>query len=462
MSDTIFYNQSFQEKDVSNLLNLRINEFITMIYQILLDREPNREEFSKYIRYLCQGAPREAMIYLISLSTEFSNRYNIINLSNYKKIYKIYSIKAKIKKLPFVGWFFLFQKLPDYFSDLHIINSERQLRELILENEISFLKINIQQILESLKFLTSTINEKINTVNEKINTVNEKINMVETIMQETNNLKLISSDTSIRTHNICVKLDFLNSQLEPPFIKEYMIVNGSLDYESYLSKANSMLKKTFPEQLVEGNYYQLLETLFRGSEKNIKKLQRFYLKYLIKNNNLKDIKGTYFLDAGCGRGEFLKLLNEYNIPSVGIDINNINVNSLIKKKFHVYCTDILEYLDSIEDRKLIGLSSFQVIEHLSKEYVKNLINISSKKISNGGVILLETLNPFCYINHGNFYIDPTHVSWHSPDNLKLNLEYAGFSNVKIIYSIPVHHSHASKVDFRFNYVHFAIVGTLLG
>jgi O-antigen chain-terminating methyltransferase len=252
----------------------------------------------------------------------------------------------------------------------------------------------------------------------------------------------------------------IDKLMELPSISEYLVVNGMLNVDSYLECANTILRETAPEKFVEGNYYQLLEALFRGSEDSIKKHQRFYINYLFSNTEIKKSQGKYFLDGGCGRGEFLSLLKEKEITSVGIDFNKISIDSLIGKGFTVYCADILDYLNGIEDNELIGLSSFQVIEHLSKEYVDKLINTAYSKISDGGVILLETLNPKCYSSYDFFYLDPTHISWHSPDNLKLYLEYTGFRDVKIIYSAPVHPIQASKTDMRANYIQYAIIASV--
>ena len=250
------------------------------------------------------------------------------------------------------------------------------------------------------------------------------------------------------------KLDALNAL---PNIPERFISNGSVDVVSYLAHAKELIGQ---ENFDSEDYYNIFEAIFRGPEENIKEQQKHYIPYLLENTNIVNSAGSFFLDAGCGRGEFLSLLSEHNFKAKGVDINEYSIARLRAKGFDVAEADIIEYLKSVEDNTLIGLSSFQVIEHLTKEYVKEMINLAYEKISNKGVIILETFNPYCYTSCGSFYIDPTHISLISPDDLKFTLEYAGFKNVKIIFCTPVYPNHASKVDMRCNYIEYAAIATV--
>ena len=264
--------------------------------------------------------------------------------------------------------------------------------------------------------------------------------------------RTVLTNLSEKTDN----LTLLATQKTPPLLPEYTIVNGSIDVDSYLDYAKVILDET---GINNGNYYQLFEAVFRGSEEIIKKHQRYYIDYMLENTSLNESKGMYFLDAGCGRGEFLSLLKEHKINAKGVDIDKQSIAHLMKKDFDVSESDMLIYLESIKDSELMGLSSFQVIEHLSRNYITDLIEIAFKKISKHGVIILETINPHCFTNHGSFFIDPTHVSWVSPDDLKFNLEYVGFENVKVIFYAPVHPDHASTYDMRCNYIGYAVIAS---
>jgi len=446
------------EKDCTPFLSLDTDEFLIAIYREFMEREPDNEGFNSYIRLMCQGMPREAVIYLIVTSQEFAGRFKIKHLDIYKKIYKKYTLKSKIKKLPVIGWYITLRCMPNFITEMRMIDINRHTEIKKLNNYIEAVNKKADAINQKVDEFADTANQNIETVNQKAEAINQKIDEYADAANQ--NIKAIN----LNTDAINKKADAINQKIdafmELPSMPKYLVVNGILDKNSYLEHANSVLADTAPEQLVEGNYYQLLEAVFRGSEESIKKHQQYYIDYMLSNTKIRNTAGKYFLDAGCGRGELLTLLQEQNIPYVGIDINKISIDSLNKKGYTAYCADIMEYLNKIEDNEIIGLSSFQVIEHLSKEYVSKLIETAYKKIANGGVILLETLNPYCYSNQEWFYIDPTHISWHSPDNLKLYLEYIGFCEVKVIYSAPVQPQYASKIDMMRNYIQFAVVASV--
>ena len=149
-----------EEKDITQFLNLEINDFITIIYRMLLDREPDVDGFASFQAYLCQGAPREAMVYLVTLSKEFARRYNIKNLEKYKKIYKKYLIKSKIKKFPFIGWYILLHRLPNHLMELRIIENNMKIIQLRHEEEIK----NLKEICRSLINETNIIKQDIDKI----------------------------------------------------------------------------------------------------------------------------------------------------------------------------------------------------------------------------------------------------------------------------------------------------------
>ena len=431
------------EIDCTPFLNLDSDIFISAVYRNLLEREPDNEEFSMYKLKLCLGMPREAMIYNIAISLEFANRFKIKYINNYKRKYQKYILKSKIKALPIIGWCIKFRRMVNFYDEWRVKEEERRVKEEerhIMNENLMKKTDHLQQQVDYIVPVSVGLLEKTDYFQRQID-----------------NMVFISTCLSEKIDSLHQKLD---KQMELPSTPEYLVVNGWLEKNSYLDHANSLLKAEAPEKIGSDNFYQLHQALFRGSESDIKKHQKYYIDYIFSNTVMQKSTGKYFLDAGCGRGEFLSLLKERNINSIGIDIDKINTDYLTKKGFSVYCTDIIEYLNSIEDNELIGLSSFQVIEHLSKEYVNEMIVIAKKKISENGIILLETNNPYCYSQYGSFYLDNTHISWHSPDNLKLYLEYVGFRDVKIIYYAPVPPQQASKVDTKANYIGYAIIASV--
>jgi O-antigen chain-terminating methyltransferase len=234
---------------------------------------------------------------------------------------------------------------------------------------------------------------------------------------------------------------------------------GQIDSDSYLSLAlqssNSSLEELRSINKDEDIFYFLLENLFRGSIEDVRGRQSIYLPYILDAQT--NTKGHFFLDLGCGRGEFLSLLQEHNIPAKGVDKSVLMQKLLQKQGFDFIRSDALPYLQGLGNNLLMGLSMFQVIEHLDFNYVNNIMKAAYQKISKGGIIILESVNPLCPLAMGNFYLDPTHASLFSSDMVKLMLEWHGFSNVRIIFSslLP---EHIRFTEVAMNYLDYAVIG----
>jgi O-antigen chain-terminating methyltransferase len=135
--------------------------------------------------------------------------------------------------------------------------------------------------------------------------------------------------------------------------------------------------------------------------------------------------------VGSGRGEFLELCREANIPAKGVDLNELMINRCREKGLSVERADGLEHLKSIPDESLCALTAFQVIEHLSPEQIRQLIQAALIKLKPGGVIILETVNPDYLFAFKYFSIDLTHQRPIHSLTLQFLLEAAGFRNLEV-------------------------------
>ena len=144
------------------------------------------------------------------------------------------------------------------------------------------------------------------------------------------------------------------------------------------------------------------------------------------------------LDLGCGRGEFLDLLRAHGISARGLDLNHEMVEASRARGLDVAEADAVTYLSSLPDASLGGLFSAQVIEHLQPDYLLRVLDEAAVKIRPGGVIVLETINPACWVAFFESYIrDLTHVRPIHPQTLQFLLRASGFSPVEIEYRSPV-------------------------
>jgi SAM-dependent methyltransferase len=143
------------------------------------------------------------------------------------------------------------------------------------------------------------------------------------------------------------------------------------------------------------------------------------------------------LDLGCGRGEFLALLEERGVTARGIDVNQAMVDVCRERGLHAHAGDALAYLAAQPDASLGGLFSAQVVEHLDPGYLGRLLDASFDKLRPGAPIVLETINPACWFAFFDSYIrDLSHVRPIHPDTLRYLLVASGFQGVEIRYRAP--------------------------
>jgi O-antigen chain-terminating methyltransferase len=144
------------------------------------------------------------------------------------------------------------------------------------------------------------------------------------------------------------------------------------------------------------------------------------------------------LDIGCGRGEFLDLLREHGIPASGLDLNHEMVEVSRGRGLEVAEGDALEHLRSLEDASLGGIFAAQVVEHLEPQYLMRLIETAGHKLRPEGLIVLETINPACWVAFFESYIrDLTHVRPLHPETLQYLVRVSGFPQVAIEYKSPI-------------------------
>lgn len=204
--------------------------------------------------------------------------------------------------------------------------------------------------------------------------------------------------------------------------------------ENYLNALEAFKIKNIAQSYETINYLNF-EEYFRGDEQKIKKNQAVYVPYFEGKNTV--------LDLGCGRGEFLELLQEKNIPAIGVDTYEVFVEQCRNKNLTVIHADAIAYLEQQKDNSLGGIFTAQLVEHLSISNVVSLCNLAYQKLENDGYIIIETPNPSCMSTYLNsFYLDPTHTKPLHPKTLEFFLCEAGFKNIEIVYT------EQSKIAYR--------------
>jgi SAM-dependent methyltransferase len=176
--------------------------------------------------------------------------------------------------------------------------------------------------------------------------------------------------------------------------------------------------------------YLGFEDQFRGSQDDIRARLAEYVPLF---EGQRDV-----LDIGCGRGEFLDLLRTARITARGLDINDAMVAASRERGLDVTKGDALEYLTSLPDASLGGLFAAQVVEHLPPAYLSSLIGTAAHKMRPDGRMVLETINPACWLAFFESYIrDLTHVRPLHPETLQYLVRVSGFHDVTIAFKAPV-------------------------
>jgi O-antigen chain-terminating methyltransferase len=176
--------------------------------------------------------------------------------------------------------------------------------------------------------------------------------------------------------------------------------------------------------------YLSFEDAFRGSPEEISRRLAGYVPLF---DGASDV-----LDLGCGRGEFLDLLRARGTGARGLDSNHAMVEACRERGLDVTEGDALQYLRGLDDGALGGLFATQVVEHLPPAYLMELVETAAHKLRPGSLIVLETINPACWLAFFESYIrDLTHVRPLHPETLQHLLRVSGFQEVRVEYLSPV-------------------------
>lgn len=172
------------------------------------------------------------------------------------------------------------------------------------------------------------------------------------------------------------------------------------------------------------------EDQFRGSDEAIAERLRAYVPVFAGASNV--------IDLGCGRGELLAALRDAGVAARGVDSNAEMAAIARERGLDVVQGDALSTLEAAADHSLGGIVAAQVVEHLEPLYLLRLLEVAFDKLRPGAPIVIETINPACWLAFFSSYIrDLTHVRPVHPDTLQYLLRANGFERVTIRYSAPV-------------------------
>ena len=190
-------------------------------------------------------------------------------------------------------------------------------------------------------------------------------------------------------------------------------------------------KHTLADSHQLDDFYMKFEEKFRGDEHIVRERLGMYMPLLKKRKS--SLGKSVFLDIGCGRGEFLALLQENDMPVKGLDLNGAMVKRARAKGFDVEEADAMSFLKQQKANSFSGISGFHIVEHIPFDELMDIFNECFRTIKSDGVVIFETPNPEnLTVGALNFYYDPSYLKPIPPQLLAFCLEYIGFKDVKIM------------------------------
>ncbi len=175
------------------------------------------------------------------------------------------------------------------------------------------------------------------------------------------------------------------------------------------------------------SFYVEFEGKFRGTREDIQNRLKVYLPHVAA------LSGARVVDIGCGRGEWLELLQQQGVDAIGIDSNADMVESCRERGLQAECADAVAWLRQQPAGSLAAVTGFHIIEHLPFDTLIALFDAALHALRPDGFVIFETPNPEnVSVGSCNFYYDPTHRHPLVPVVIEFMARQRGFARAEIL------------------------------
>lgn len=200
-------------------------------------------------------------------------------------------------------------------------------------------------------------------------------------------------------------------------------------------------------------FYQDFEDAWRGPQAVIRERVSHYLPVVREAGAGRP--EAPMVDLGCGRGEWLAVLNEAGLTAFGVDSNHTAVQRCRNQGLTVNEADLCEWIRSRQSGSLGGISALHVVEHLTFDVLIEMLDNALRALQPGGVLIMETPDPAnMLVASQTFWLDPSHMRPIPADLLAFTAASRGFEQVRVERLHPadktLHFKQGNEVGDRLN------------
>ena len=416
-------------------------EFVENAYRSVLKREPEQAGYARYLEAL-RGGRFDRVDVLASLRYSPEGKERNVRVEGLRTR----ALLRRLYRLPVIGY--LIEGFVEVWRLPLLIREQRQFQGYSQAQQEQAVA-HINQLSEQLNQIHASIHAEFRKLDEELKrlaiTDAERAETISKQFQAA--MQVIGEQMSSQAQQFSQHAEQFAQRLQATRAELILQERRTIQLLEEAGRPSSTASDARPasdvvaeeKRRLSDSFYAAFEEHFRGSREEIMKRLEVYLP-ILREANVK----SGVLDIGCGRGEWLELLQQEGIEARGLDTNLVQVEACTKRGLAVAHADALTHLRTVPDNHLSAVTGFHVIEHLEFAELVALMDEILRVLRPGGLLLFETPNPEnVSVTGHNFYVDPTHRSPLPIPMMKFLFESRGFSKTEVL---RLHPSDTPRVE----------------